>query len=148
MSAPRPNGTPTLREQFESTSIDPEEFDHRAHLRLAWEYLRELGAIPALERFSTGLKCLTRRLGIEGKYHETITGFLLLTMAERMQSARDFGLETGDFDAFARSNADLVDDARALLLEHYSAERLDSPLARRQFLLPDLKPPARAAGRQ
>jgi hypothetical protein len=75
---------------------------------------------------------LTLSLGIEGKYHETISWFYMALIAER----RARQTQT-DWSSFAAANPDLISNARELLERHYSAERLWSSLAKQQFLLPD-----------
>jgi len=123
---------PALVAGFEAGKIDADEFDHTAHVRLAWEYLQSTSLTDTLQRFTAGLRRLTARLGVPGKYHETVTGFLLLLIAERCQASGG-----SDWTRFRAANPDLFGNVRGLLLRHYTPERLDSPLARRQFLLPD-----------
>jgi len=134
MNRPAANGPrrTALIEKFERGDIEADEFDHAAHLRLAWDYLARCDVPETLFRYTRGLKRLTERLGVPRKYHETFTGGLLLLIAERIDSDR-----ANDFEAFRRANPDLFADPRALLLRHYTAGRLDSDLARRRFLLPN-----------
>lgn len=122
-----------LVKRFEDATVDPEGFDHRAHLEVAWAYLDALPLLPAIDRMSAGLRALTEKLGQPDKYHETITAFWVILIAERRQTR-----PAASFEAFCAQNPDLLSGARALLLEHYSRGRLDSDLARAQFLLPDL----------
>jgi hypothetical protein len=117
---------------FEASRVDPDVFDHAAHVRLAWLYLRHCDVPETLQRYSAGLQRLTAKLGVPDKYHATVTGFLLLEIAERRSVRPD-----ADWQGFVESNPDLFTDVRRLLLERYDETRLDSPLARRQFLLPD-----------
>ena len=122
-------------EEFESARLDPETFDHRAHVFVAWSLLEQAELPEATQRFTTALKRLTRRHGIEGKYHETISCFYMALIAERKaHQARE------DWSSFSRANPDLLMKAGELLNSYYSTERLHSPLARRQFLLPDRAP--------
>lgn len=118
---------------FEAGRVDPAGFDQAAHVRIAWCYLRLYPPFEAIRRFSAALEALTGRLGVADKYHATITGFFLLLIAERM--ALD---PAADWIAFRDGNGDLFRGSAALLRSHYSRERLDSAIARRQFLLPDL----------
>lgn len=124
---------PVSIEAFEEGSIDPRQFDHEAHVYLGWLYLRSCSLFEAIGRFSGALRRLTRRLGIESKYHETITWFFLILIAERMS---DGGAD--DWPAFRKDNADLFVTRPSILGRYYSAERLGATRARRQFLLPDL----------
>ena len=119
---------------FERGDIDAERFDHEAHLYAAWLYL---DAFPgeASERFVAALKRLTVKLGVPGKYHDTITRFYLAVMAERRQQAPG-----SDWPAFRRANRDLFDRSDNVLSRYYSGDRLASELARESFVLPDQVP--------
>ena len=119
---------------FEAGDIDPQKFDHEAHVRVAWSYLQQYTAAVAIERFTSALRSLTTRLGASDKYHETITWFFMITIAERRAACPH-----GDWQSFKRGNRDLLAGS-ALLKRYYSRDRLDSPEARRHFLLPDLSP--------
>jgi hypothetical protein len=71
-------------EAFENGSIDPADFDHEAHVHIGWAYLGECELRDAVARFSAALRRLTIKLGIESKYHETITWFFMILIAERL----------------------------------------------------------------
>jgi hypothetical protein len=119
-------------DEFETGTLDPEAFDHEAHVYIAWKLLQEDTLSAACHRFTVALRRLTLSLGIEGKYHETISWFYMALIAER----RARQTQT-DWSSFAAANPDLISNARELLERHYSAERLWSSLAKQQFLLPD-----------
>lgn len=120
---------------FEDASIDPDLFDHEAHVYVAWLYLQECELDEALARFCAALKRLTIKLGIESKYHETITWFFMILIAERFTKP-----DSGDWQSFKRQNADLFATDPSIIKQHYSADRLGSALARTQFFLPDRLP--------
>ena len=124
-------GYPSLAE-FESAALDPEKFDHEAHVHIAWLLLDEEQLPEATQRFTDALRRLTSRFGIEGKYHETISCFFMALIAERKSHQAHSG-----WAAFAAENPDLLVKSEELLDRYYSRERLWSPLARQQFLLPD-----------
>lgn len=120
-------------EALEDGSVDPEAFDHEAHIYMGWLYLERFGLTEAIQRFSAALQRLTRRLGIPDKYHETITWFYLLLLAERRASA-----ETQDWFSFRRDNDDLFGRGdRSILFRYYRRATLAGPKARRLFVLPD-----------
>jgi len=121
--------------EFEAGTLDPEVFDHEAHVYIAWKLLEEDSFPGASWRFTTALKRLTRALGLEDKYHETISGFYLSLIAERRAQQQH-----SDWVHFADANPDLVSEAKRLLECYYSSERLWSRLAKQQFLLPDRLP--------
>ena len=131
------SGTPTADPpitlaEFESAALDPGTFTHELHVYCAWQMLKVCPPEIAFGRYAAALKRITTKFGATDKYHETITGFFLFLIAERHSTMTNAG-----WSAFRDSNRDLFDDASALLRQHYSAERLESRLARRQFLLPD-----------
>jgi hypothetical protein len=106
---------------------------HEAHIYVAWLYLQRYPLHEATALFIAALKRLTAQLGIPGKYHETISWFFMLLIAERrgMQSS-------DDWHSFHRDHADLF--ARGdenILNRYYSGELLRSDRARRAFMLPD-----------
>ena len=117
-------------QRFEAGDIQAGTFDHRAHVRLAWSYLSQYGVLEAMARFVAALRDFVRRVGAEGKYHETITVAFLLLIAER--------IEVGEsWSAFEARNADLIERGAELLGQHYSADALSATDARQRFVLPD-----------
>lgn len=128
-----------FKEAFESGRLQPADFHHRDHVRLAWLYLRQESILSAIARFSEGLKCFATRAGKPGLYHETVTWAYLFLIHERMVAG---SAET--FAAFAEQNPDLVVHPQSLLGRYYRTETLSSDLARRTFVLPDRLADARA----
>lgn len=117
-------------EQFEAGEIDAEQFNHLAHVYVAWLYVNRFGPDTALPRFDAALRRLTERLGVPEKYHATITGFLLTLIAERINNQENWR-------SFCAGNHDLLGNSRSLLASYYSEARLNSSEARRNFVLPD-----------
>ena len=119
-------------EKFEAGQIDPEHFDHAAHVYVAWLYVNRYGADAGLPRFDRALRRLTERLGVPDKYHATITGFLLTLIAQRVA-------DNDTWSEFRTNNADLIVDCRSVLSSYYSDSCLNSLSARRQFVQPDCR---------
>ena len=122
-------------EDFENGCIDPDRFDHAAHVYIAWSYLQKYDLEDAIVMFSEALRRLTRKLGIESKYHETITWFFLILIAERQTKPG-----SNDWQSFRRQNPDLFSTKPSVIGNYYSDERLGSSIARSQFVLPDRLP--------
>lgn len=120
-------------EAFENATLEPGEFGHEAHVLVAWHYLKELSLLDAIVRFTQLIKRLTRKLGVSSKYHETITWFYLIKVAERIKAAPQ-----ADWPAFKAANPDLFAWNPSLVDRYYSKALLESDMARRMFLLPDL----------
>jgi len=125
---------------FEAGAYAPADFNHRAHVRLAYCYL----AMNDVERATTLLRAaivnFLRHHGVTPtKYHETLTQAWILAVFHFMHrtpsalSAEDFVRQTP-----------LLLDSR-IMLTHYSAELLCSPRARSHFVQPDLDPIPRHA---
>ena len=117
-------------EQFESGSIDAEIFDHDSFGLFRYRYRLCAWLLNAIARFDVALRHLTRKLGVAGKYHATITWIFLLLIAERSHAGEDWQM-------FKTRNRDLIDESRNTLGRYYSEELLFSEAARKQFMLPD-----------
>ncbi|HET7812684.1 MAG TPA: hypothetical protein VFL16_19075 [Steroidobacteraceae bacterium] len=125
---------------FEAGAYAPADFNHRAHVRLAYIYL----AMNDVERATTLMRAaivnFLKHHGITPtRYHETLTQAWILAVFHFMHrtpsalSAEDFVRQTP-----------LLMDSR-IMLTHYSAELLYSPRARQHFVQPDLDPIPRHA---
>ncbi|MEZ5289508.1 MAG: hypothetical protein R2745_00355 [Vicinamibacterales bacterium] len=122
---------------FQDGTLPDDAFHHRDHVRMAWVYVREHGPREAGWRFDADLRRFAAAKGVPGLYHATITGAYLALIAERVLAAPG-----DDWSAFAAANPDLLTWKPGVLDRYYSTDRLWSDLARRQFVLPDLGPPA------
>ena len=118
---------------FEDATIDAADFDHEAHLLVGWRFLQDQTLLDALKPFSAALKRLTQKLGVPGKYHETITWFYLIKIAERRA-----GQAATDWSAFKDANPDLFARNPSLIRQYYSESLLASEDARQAFVFPDL----------
>jgi hypothetical protein len=89
-------------ERFEAADIDPERFDHEAHVYVAWLYVTTLRRDEAIARFDGALRRLVAKIGAEGKYNAMITWLFLLLIAERSRKGESW-------TEFRARNADLID---------------------------------------
>ena len=117
---------------LENGSIDAGTFDHAAHVHAAWLYLAQYSLPDAIAAFSAALRRLTVKLGVPDKYHETVTWFFMLLIAERRAAGAG-----GDWPEFCRDNPDLLCRRDNILKRYYSSELLASDRARHAFVLPD-----------
>jgi hypothetical protein len=113
---------------FESATLAPESFDHRAHLRAACLYLSAKPFLEACIAMRDGLRCFAASVGKAGLYHETITIAFMSIVAETM--GRSKGL---DWQGLLERHPELSD--RNLLTRYYTPERLSCAAARATFLL-------------
>ncbi|MGI9263271.1 MAG: hypothetical protein ACR2QR_14590 [Woeseiaceae bacterium] len=127
-TAPGPSIT-----EFEEHAFEVEAFDHEAHLFVAWQYLQQFELLESIDRFRQTLISLTRKLEIPGKYHETITWFYMIAVAEGAT-----GDAQTDWGIFKQENPALFRRSPSVVRDYYSGARLMSEQARATFLLPDL----------
>lgn len=120
---------------FERFEIAPEDFDHRAHVRLAYIYLCGRGIDGTHRLMKRSLLAFLNHIGAgTGKYHETITRSWIMAVSHFMAVSPD----CRSADDFIARNPKLLDSG--IMLSHYSAEVLFSPRARDRFVAPDLRP--------
>jgi hypothetical protein len=125
----------TFREAFEQFKVAPSEFDHRAHVRLAYIYLCGQSTDEAHDSMKGALLSFLRHHGIPGsKYHETITRAWIMAVRHFME----LSLPCGSAAEFIERNPMLLDSK--IMLTHYSAEVLFSRDARADFVEPDVDP--------
>ncbi|MGI9105665.1 MAG: hypothetical protein ACR2G4_05395 [Pyrinomonadaceae bacterium] len=123
-----------LVQNFESCSIEPSEFNHHAHLTVAFWYLSQLPAPAAVERMRAGLHRFTKHHNSDG-YHETLTRFWLKLVRHFLDRAET----THSLTEQANELLTVYDHSR-LVFEYYSRERIESGEAKQSWVEPDLKP--------
>jgi hypothetical protein len=121
--------------RFMRVEIVPSEFAHRDHVQIAFEMLKRHDFPETVLLFSRTLRAMAEKAGRPEAFHQTVTIAFLSLIAERMD-----GAPADDFAAFARANPELLE--KTLLARWYGAERLNSAVARRTFLLPEPPPPS------
>jgi len=124
---------PTALADFLADRVEPAEFHHADHVRVAFEMLSRHPFLEAAPVYATRLKRIAARAGRPGAYHETITVAFLALIAERCVRSGH-----ADFDAFAAANGDLFD--QHVLSNWYRPDELAAPLARKTFVLPAPRP--------
>jgi hypothetical protein len=125
--------------QFENKTLDPSHFSHRGHIRLAWLYLNGFDAETAEIKLTNGIKNYAESLGAKDKFHHTLTIALTRIIKSRMSSLERNTelLETDQaWQLFQNQNSDLFENALSIVLEFYTQEQLDSPLAKTSFVQP------------
>ena len=120
-------------------TLPKDEWTHQAHLRAGLWHVIEHGPIVALELLRARISSYNESVGTANtdtsSYHETITRFYVIVIDRFLTKAdRTLGL-----DALAAQLIDAHGDRR-LPLHHYSESRLFSPVARRSWVEPDLRP--------
>lgn len=122
---------PKLLASFEAESIEPSTFGHRDHVVVAFDLLRRDDFVTAAAKYAACIRGMAEKAGAPEKFNATITLAFMSLIAERMHAG-----DYSDFASFEAANTDLA--SKDVLSRWYSKDRLTSPQARRQFLLPDL----------
>jgi len=123
---------------FEACSIPIEDWNHRAHLRVAWVYLDRHGLDGAIERMRVNIPRFNAAKGIvdtiDMGYHDTLTvAWLRIIDATRLAYAPE-----ADSEAFLDMHTQL--HSKVLLRLYYSRARIMSAEAKARFVEPDLAP--------
>jgi hypothetical protein len=126
---------------FEAALLPLDQWTHRAHVKVAFTYLRRHPFDVALERMRAGVKAYNAVHGVsEGPtsgYNETTThAFMHLVLATMNAYGQTFPTPTAD--VFCDTHPQLM--TRNALRLFYSPERRMHPLAKAQFIEPDLSP--------
>jgi len=131
---------------LEGCTLKPADFSHAAHIRMGYLYLSQYDFPAALAAARKAIKNFAASIDRANLYHETITVAFMTLINERMtrESGGGESAASRGWEAFADANADLFTGNPVAIF--YSRERLESPLARRIFLLPDRAPHDPAAG--
>ena len=121
--------------QMEACGYPASEFDHRAHLRLAYVYLCDASTESATLRMTRTLKGYLRHNGADPiKFHATLTRAWILAVHHFMNQA----MESNSADSLIDRYPDMLDSR--IMMTHYSAALLFSDAARQSFVPPDLEP--------
>jgi hypothetical protein len=125
-----------FRHRVESCKFPVSEFDHRAHIRLAYVYLAENSVETSVQLMREALFKLLKHAGVDPsqKYHETLTEAWVLAVRHFMNNMDS----SESADEFIAQNSVMLDSK--IMLTHYSAEVLFSERARQSFVEPNLDP--------
>ena len=124
-----------LVDKFLRLELENVNFDHEAHVHVAYDLLSRYSFVDATKIYVDQLVAFTKQIGQSEKFNMTVTYAFLGLIAERRQ---DF--PQADFERFIARNTDLLDSQ--VLTRWYTHERLNSPYARSVFVLPDSGPPS------
>ncbi|HEV8378955.1 MAG TPA: hypothetical protein VGP99_08905 [Tepidisphaeraceae bacterium] len=126
---------------FEDLSLPFAQWTHRAHVKVAFLYLRDHPFDAALVRMRKGIKAYNAANKVlesqTSGYNETTTHAFLHLIAATM-AAYGQTMPTPTADSFCDAHPQLM--TRNALRLFYSPERRMHPLAKTQFIEPDLAP--------
>lgn len=126
-----------FRNQVETCEFPVPEFDHRAHIRLAYVYLvKNNDTDESVRLMREALTGLLKHAGVDPavKYHETLTEAWILAVHHFMNNTES----SSSADDFIAQHSVMLDSK--IMLSHYSAEVLFSEKARQSFVEPNLDP--------
>lgn len=110
---------------------------HRAHLRMAWNYIRELGPDAASPKIKESIKHSFEKDPMKSRdYHETITSFYIALVSAAIRSCHNEDYE--NFFALTEKFPEVLDTKT--IEKYYSPKVLYTDKARHTFIQPDLKP--------
>jgi hypothetical protein len=119
-----------FRGEFEACKFPPAEFNHRAHIRLAYVYLTAYDTDTAHQLMRSALLSFLQCNGVDvSKYHETITRAWIMAVRHFMESTPS----SESSDDFIEKNPGILDSKIMMGL-------LFSDEARANFMEPDLDP--------
>jgi hypothetical protein len=134
-------------QRFESLTLPFAEWTHRAHVKVAYLYLRAHPFDEALGRMRRGIRTYNAANNVPESatsgYNETTTHAFLHLMAATMAA---YGLThpADTADAFCDTHPQLM--TRHALRQFYTPARRMDPRAKVQFVEPDLAPLPRIEG--
>lgn len=124
-----------FKTQMESCKFPASDFNHRAHLRLAYIYLSENNTEKSSELMRDTLNRFLVHNDVDpSKYHTTLTKAWILAVHHFMNKTGG----SSSADELINRNPELLDTK--IMMTHYSAEVLFSDEARTAFVQPNLGP--------
>lgn len=121
-------------QQFVIGTLNPNIFNHEAHLRLAWLYIDEFGLKQAEQDIQNQLQNFVAIVGAKDKYHKTLTIVAARIVHYFMQK-----FKSDNFTDFINEFPQLLYEFKTLVNRHYSFNIFDSQEAKIKFLNPDVQ---------
>ena len=126
---------------FETPSLPFAQWTHRAHVKVAFLYLRDRPLAEALDRVRAGIRAFNAANAVPESatsgYNETTTVAFVRLVAATM-AAYGEAFPTPTADAFCDAHPQLM--TRNALRLFYSPQRRMDPRAKTEFVEPDLSP--------
>ncbi len=119
--------------QFQSARLPPALFSHEAHVRLAWIHINKYGSEVAVENITGQLMSYVKTIGATDKYNMTLTVAAVKAVHHFMQKSA-----SNNFPDFIAEFPRLKTNFRELMAHHYKMDIYHSPVAKREYVEPDL----------
>ena len=124
-----------FEKKFISCKLNPSDFTHEAHLRLAWININEYGIIQAEKNIQSGLKNFVEFVGAKDKYNMTLTLAAIKAVYHFMLKSK-----SDNFKDYITEFPCLKYNFKELMDCHYGFDIYNSEKAKTEFLEPDLIP--------
>lgn len=119
------------------STFDTVKWMHRAHLRMAWNFIRELGPDAAEPKIKETLRNHFKKSPKKSQdYHETITSFYISLVSAAVKSFP--ATDQSDFFDLVEKFPQLLDTKT--IENYYSVDKLYTDEARHVFIKPDIQP--------
>lgn len=123
-----------LVESFELCEIEPNQFNHHAHITVAVWYLTQSSFDEATKKMKDGLYCFLSHYNLHG-YNETVTIFWLKVVQDFLTQSK------GKHSIVKLINVAVEKfNNSKIIFQHYSKEILQTEKAKTTYVEPDLKP--------
>lgn len=126
---------PEFEHRFSNCQIDPAQFNHEAHLKLAWIHIDRYGVEQAEINIQRQLQDFVAYAGAQDKYNKTLTLAAIKAVYHFMLKS-----SSNNFRDFITEFPRLKYNFKDLMAAHYSQDIFNSERAKKEFLEPDLVP--------
>ena len=120
---------------FINCELNPSDFTHEAHLRLAWISIKKYGIKQAEKNIQSGLQNFVELVGAKDKYNVTLTLAAIKAVYHFMLKSK-----SDNFKNFITEFPRLKNNFKDLMSCHYGFDIYNSDKAKTEFLEPDLVP--------
>lgn len=124
-----------FEQSFENCSLEPSLFDHEAHLRLAWLYIKKYGEKRAVDKTCVEIRQFDKQHGSGNKFNATVTIASIKTVQHFIQKSI-----SENFNDFIQEVPRLKNAFKALLDQHYGIDIFSSKKAKVSYIEPDILP--------
>lgn len=124
-----------FEKEFIHCKLNPSDFTHEAHLRLAWININKYGIEQAEKNIQNQLQKFVEFVGAKDKYNMTLTLAAIKAVYHFMLKSN-----SDNFKDFMTEFPRLKYNFKELMDYHYSFDIYNSKKAKMEFLEPDLVP--------
>jgi len=124
-----------FEQMFDEGTLNPQLFNHEAHIRLAWIHITKYGVEEAIKNICSQLLNFVTNHGVKDKYNETLTIAATKAVYHFILKSK-----SDNFRSFITEFPRLKTHFKELMDSHYSNDTYFSEKAKKSFVEPDLLP--------